>query len=156
WNLNGPAKDAGKFVKWLRMKGVPSEQIALFISALPENQALLDKLDVASKAAEHAAITQSLTDLLAGKSGDLLIFFWGGHGVVDAQNSRRLFCADATEANPRHISLNSLLTTWRTNTIGYFPLQIGFVDACQNYLEYTRIASTMPEEVLPSGTPVAG
>jgi len=153
WNLDGPANDACKFVKWLRARGVPDVQIALFVSALPENQSLVKGLDVVSQQATHAAITKTLTDNLANKSGDLLVFFWGGHGVVDAQNSRRLFCADATEAHPRHISLNNVLTTWRTNTIGHFPCQIGFVDACQNYLEYTRIASTMPEDVLPSGTP---
>jgi len=153
WKLDGPANDACKFVKWLRAKGVPDVQIALFVSALPENQSLVNGLDVVSQPATHAAITKTLTDGLANKNGDLLVFFWGGHGVVDAENSRRLFCADATEANPRHISLNSVLTTWRTNTIGHFPRQIGFVDACQNYLEYNHIASTMPEDVLPSGTP---
>src|SRR5262245_12750655 len=156
WNLDGPANDACRFVKWIRGNGVPAEQIELFVSPLPENQSLLDQLDVASQPASHAAITKAVTDSLSQRSGDLLFFFWGGHGVVDAKNSRRLFCADATEANPRHISLNNLLTTWRTDAIGHFPRQIGFIDACQNYLEYNRIASTMPADDLPSGTPVPG
>jgi hypothetical protein len=71
WNLNGPANDAYRFVKWLRAKGVPSGQISLFISALPENRALSDDLDIPSLAAEHAAITRVLTDTMAQKSGDL-------------------------------------------------------------------------------------
>ena len=47
---------------------------------LPENRALLDDLDVTAQVAEHAAITKALTDTLAEQSGDLLVFFWGGHG----------------------------------------------------------------------------
>lgn len=156
WNLNGPANDACQFVRWLRARSVPDTQIELFVSALPENQPLVDQAGIPAIIPTHAAITTAITDELAKRSGDLLIFFWGGHGVIDAKNSRRLFCADAGESNLRHISLNSLLTTWRTDSIGYFPRQVGFIDACQNYMEYNRLASTIPEDVLPSGTPVPG
>src|SRR5262245_9271799 len=77
WNLDGPANDVYKFVKWLRTRGVPSEQISLFVSPLPENRALLDDLDVTAQVAEYAAITEALTDMLAEQSGELLVFFWG-------------------------------------------------------------------------------
>ena len=156
WNLDGPAGDACRFAKWLQVKGVPTERITLLVSPLPENRVLLDDLGLPYQPAEHAVITRALIDETSKKSGDLLIFFWGGHGMVDARNSRRLFCADATAATLRHISLNSLLASWRTKTIGFFPQQIGFVDACQNYLEYSRLASTIPEDTLPSGTPISG
>jgi hypothetical protein len=156
WNLDGPASDACRFARWLLAKGVPSERITLLVSPLPENRPLLDDLGLPYQPAEHAAITRALIDDLSQKSGDLLVFFWSGHGAIDARNSRRLFCSDATAANLRHLSLNSLLASWRTNTIGHFPRQIGFVDACQNYIEYSRLASTIPEDTLPSGTPVSG
>src|SRR5262245_4887720 len=109
WNLNGPASDAYKFVNWLRTRGVPDGQISLFISALPENQQLVNQIGIPGTNPTQAAITSAITDGLANGSGDLLIFFCGGHGVVDAKNNRLLFCADASEANLRHISLNSLL-----------------------------------------------
>jgi hypothetical protein len=46
WNLNGPALDAVRFVRWLRTRGVPAENIDLFASPLAENKTEVDALDV--------------------------------------------------------------------------------------------------------------
>ncbi|MCI0659778.1 MAG: caspase family protein, partial [Acidobacteria bacterium] len=156
WDLNGPANDAVRFIRWLRGQQVPADQIFTFVSPHNSNRSLLQGLDVNVEPAEHGRITDAITNRLANVSGNLLCFFWGGHGVIDALGNRRLYCADATGANPRHISLNSLLACWRTNVIGRFPHQIGFVDACANYLEFFRTIASMPEDALPMGTPDTG
>ncbi len=156
WDLNGPTNDAVRFIRWLRGQQVPADRIFTFVTPRDSNQHLLQGLDVNVEPAEHGRITDAITNRLANASGDLLFFFWGGHGVIDALGNRRLYCADATGANPRHLSLNSLLACWRTNIIGRFPRQIGFVDACANYLEFFRTVASMPEDALPMGTPDAG
>ena len=156
WDLDGPASDACRFVQWLRRRGVPVNQISLFLSALDGNNGLTNQLDVAALAATQDVVKTALTETLTKKRGDLLYFFWGGHGVVDAQGNRRLFYADATENNLRHLNLNNLLAAWRTAVLSGFPQQIGFIDACANYIEHMRRAVSMPEETYPASVPVAG
>jgi hypothetical protein len=153
WDLNGPANDAHRFIQWLSKQDVPSDNIYAFVSTDDAKLSGFRELGVAPRPAEHGLIRDTLTNKLASVSGDLLCFYWGGHGVIDARGNRRLYCADATKINPLHISLNSLLQCWRTDIIGSFPNQVGFVDACANYLEFYRAAASMPEDVLPSGTP---
>src|SRR5262245_40453518 len=128
WNLDGPASDACRFAKWLRERGTPKDRILLFLSPLAENQSLAQKLelDVTAKPATRADITDVFTKVLPQKSGDLLCFFWGGHGVIDAEGNRRLFYADADLNDLRHLNLNDLLTAWRTSILSGFPRQIGF------------------------------
>lgn len=156
WYLDGPVSEACRFVTWLRKRGVPAEQILLFLSPLDENKALVQRLEVPAQAAEQALVSKVLTDYLPQQAGDLLLFFWGGHGVIDAAGNRRLFYADATQNNLRHLNLNNLLTSWRTDYLQGFPHQICCIDACANYVEYMRKAFSMPEETYPIGMPTAG
>jgi hypothetical protein len=153
WDLDGPANDAFKFVAWLIKQQVPANQIFTFASTDEAQLAAFKKLKVTPSPAKWDLIRDILTNRLAGLSGDLLCFYWAGHGVIDALGNRRLYCADATLVNPLHISLSNLLASWRTNIIGNFPLQIGFVDACANYMEFYRTAASMPANELPIGVP---
>lgn|SRR5262245_13137012 len=156
WDLDGPVYDAGRFVRWLRGKGVPAAQILLFLSPLEANREQANQLDVPAQPAEKALITAALTDTLQQRAGDLLFFFWGGHGVINAEGDRRLFYADAMANNPRNLNLNEMLKAWRTEALGGFPRQICLVDTCANYLEHMRQAVSLPEESFPAGLPVIG
>lgn len=155
WNLDGPVRDASRFVSYLLNCGVPNNQIRLFASPIQSNESELQRLDIASQLATYDVLNRAVIDELTMQSGDLLCLFWSGHGVIDVRNNQRLFCADATEQNPRHLSLNNLLATWRTDTIGRFSRQIGFIDACANYLESQRTVAAIPENLLPTGKPTS-
>jgi hypothetical protein len=156
WDLDGPAYDAGRFVHWLRRNGVPASQILLFLSPLEANRARANQLDVPAQPAENALITAALTDTLPQQMGDLLFFFWGGHGVIDVEGNRRLFYSDAMTNNLRNLNLNDLLNAWRTEALGGFPRQICLVDTCANYLEHMRQAVSLPDVKLPAGLPMVG
>jgi hypothetical protein len=154
WELVGPANDAYRFVEWLIRQRVPADQIFAFVSTDKKTEAAFERIGVTPVEASFERITGTLTNRLARISGDLLCFFWAGHGLIDMQSNRRLFCADATEAFPRHVSLTSLLTSWGSDKIGYFPMQIGFIDACANHSEHFQRAGVMPLNDLPYGDPV--
>ena len=154
WNLNGPACDAVRFVGWLAGNGVPAANISLFVSALPENQAAVDGCHVTARPATSHDIVREFTDVLAKVHDDLLIVFWGGHGVIRADGARLLLTAEATENNVANIDLNSLLESLRSDLFAGFRRQIVLVDACANYLEHLRRTIGIPSTTLPAGSPV--
>jgi hypothetical protein len=152
-NLPGPVHDAGRFIRWLLSKGVPSSQILLFLSPLETNQAQANQFGLPAQPAEEALITAALLDTLPQRAGDLLFLFWGGHGVMDAEGNRRLLYADAMTNNLRNLNLNSLLNAWRTQALRGFLRQICLVDACANYLERRFSGVSLPGHVYPAGLP---
>ena len=153
-DLHGPAMDARRFVGWLRSRGVPAEQILLFITARPQNAATLSGGGVEAQPATQALVRRALTETLRAKAGDLLYLFWGGHGVITPRGDRRLFYADATEANPVNLDLDGLLATMRSDFLPGFGLQAGFVDACANFVAPDDAG--LPHERLPLGQGVPG
>jgi hypothetical protein len=153
WNLDGPAHDARRFSDWLRDRGVPAEQIALFLAPLDANGALMNG-NPAAQAATRELIDQALIDHMPQREGDLLYFFWGGHGVMTADGTRRLFYADASEHNMLNLDLNSLLTTMRSDTYAKLPRQICIVDTCANYIEEWGLNTTLPGTIFPRGQPL--
>jgi hypothetical protein len=148
WDLDGPASDASRFAGWLRRRGVPADQILLYLSPLERNSNLLTTWPGALPA-RRADVEDGITNTLRGKRGDLLCVFWAGHGVVGADGTRRLFYADATQENRWNLDLHALLTAMRTS---YFPglkRQLFIVDACANY--YYDPAITLPGQGFPTG-----
>jgi hypothetical protein len=153
WNLNGPAHDARRFATWLHDRGVPADNISLFLAPLEQNQDTLAG-EPAAQDATRALIEQALIDRAPQRQGDLLYLFWGGHGVITAEGTRRLFYADATATNMLNLDLNALMTTMRTDSFARLPRQICIVDTCANFVEGWRAATTLPGSTFPKGQPM--
>ena len=150
WNrLDGPVPDARRFADWLRGRGVPAQNIRLFLSPRASNQPLLTSNQPDATAATRQAIYAALMHDLNTKHGDLLYIFWSGHGMMKAKGQRRLFYADATPTSMLNLELDGLLTTLRSTTFDGFKRQICIVDACASY-EYLE-EGAFPHEGLAHG-----
>jgi Effector-associated domain 2/Caspase domain len=154
WDLDGPAADAGRFLAWLLERGVPANQLLVFVSPLDDaaTSALPPGIRVLPARREH--VYEALTRTLPGRRGDLLWLFWTGHGVATRDEHLRLFYADANTDDKRNLDLQSLLTMLRSDLYAGFPRQVGVVDACQTYAERLQLARTLPTEELPYGQPL--
>jgi hypothetical protein len=131
WDLNGPAVDAARFIRWLRGRGVPANNIRLFAAPLERNKGELASLDVQARPADSKTVIDALGDF-AGRSGELLFLFWGGHGV-SGEDSRRLFYSDVAPNLLRSSQFPAVLRFFRS--LGGFSRQVFFVDTCANYFE---------------------
>jgi hypothetical protein len=140
WDLDGPASDAVRFVAWLRERKIPVENIYLFLSPLDVNRSLLQQIEIEPSPAELHLISNVLTEKLADAAGrgNLLFLFWGGHGVIEGDQERHLFCGDATDNQKVVINFDSVLKLLRTKPWSGFARQIATVDACANYFEGMR------------------
>ena len=140
--LNGPARDAVKFLNWLVNKGVPAENIELFLSPLDGNvsdiEIALDGLGQGSSSYQRATRLSVMNGIkaLRAKGGPdrLLHVFWAGHGFLTQVEgtTRRLFYTDTTFKEFRNLDLDSLLVALRTSERGgpVFSQQCVFIDAC--------------------------
>lgn len=149
WRLDGAVRDACLLASWLVGQGVPRERITLLASPVRE----VDGIRV--RPADHATVRSVLVDELAATDSDFLFIHWGGHGVVDGAESRRLFCADATAVDKRNIDLSSLLVALRSSLYRH-PHQAVLVDACQTFVEDLRLAHALTTEPFPRGQPRPG
>ncbi|GAA4971233.1 caspase family protein [Actinoplanes utahensis] len=154
WDLNGPARDAARFAGWLRQRGVPAENLHVYVSPLPENSPPPElPPGVAVLPATRDAVTAALTTVLPAVHGDLLWLYWAGHGVLTREESRRLFYADASATDKRNLDLTSLLTVLRSDTYAGLPAQVVVVDACQNHADRMPTAGTLPTDTFAYGRP---
>lgn len=132
WNLPGAARDALRFAAWLTGPGeVPASNVRMFVSALP--QASLGKELEGVPAATQENVERALFDELPHQDGDLLWFFWAGHGFLDDRNQLLLPYSDATGPRTRHLNLESALRRWMTTHVprGRFGRQVVIGDACR-------------------------
>ena len=123
---------------------MPVGQIQLFSSPLPANASAIDELGVPTKPARREPIYKFLTQDLTKRTGQLLLLFWGGHGILTDADDRRLFYADATDTDYLNLDLNSLLTSLRCKPYAGLPRQIVFVDACANHAVHLPGSDTFP------------
>jgi Effector-associated domain 1/Caspase domain len=140
WDLNGPAKDALNFASWLLDLGVKPERIQLFLSPLDVNSGVFEAAKakgfnpfLADRNPIESAIRAKFTT--EGNRGDLLHFFWGGHGIVTKTEAttRRLFFADTDNINKWNLNFNSLVEALSTFAHGSgFKQQNFLIDACAN------------------------
>jgi hypothetical protein len=152
WNLNGPAVDAARFVRWLRSKGVPKQNILLFSAPLDENKSYLEALDVKAGPTDHKAIMEGIMGDMAKRNGDLLLVFWGGHGVI-GDGARRVFFSDVAENYLLNLDLESLLKFLRSTSVARFPQQVCFVDTCANYFELMQSPTALADVPVTQGKP---
>ncbi|MFJ7071228.1 hypothetical protein [Streptomyces sp. NPDC098781] len=134
WKLPGAAQDALNFTRWITGPGgVPSCNVRLFLSPLPETR-LADQDGLPEhRPATEAGIRQALFRELPACDGDLLWIYWAGHGFVDHRGGLLLPCADATTENTSHLNLESTLRWWRSTSVNpsLFRHQVALVDACR-------------------------
>jgi hypothetical protein len=153
WRLDGPALDACRFARWLTACGVPASRITLLVSPLPQNVSAIDEQSQGYRvraAADHATVRDVFTRYLPSESSSLLIFYWGGHGVIE-QDERRLIYADATTVDKRNLNLSALLRSMRSSTFAGHPRQLGLVDACLNLVTELGWEGRMPNEEFAEG-----
>ncbi|GES12970.1 hypothetical protein Amac_065670 [Acrocarpospora macrocephala] len=131
WDLPGPGNDAARFVSWLRRCGVPDRQILCYASLLDESTAARSALGLIDGSPTHYTIDRLLTQRVRDLEGDLLWFYWAGHGAEGADEDQRLFLADLEgRDNGRNLNLRALLRSYRTDFVR-IPRQIFLVDACR-------------------------
>jgi hypothetical protein len=114
WRLDGPALDACRFVEWLIGRGVPAGNVSLLVSPLMENEDAVARHGFDVRPADYATVRATLVDSLRDSGSEFLVLYWGGHGLVDGDDTRRLFCADATTADKRNLDLTALLRSLRS------------------------------------------
>ena len=151
WNLNGAALDACRIVQWLREHDVPSPDITVLASALPENAAAVAGLGVPVRRADKGTIYDLFTGELRDDAADELFVYWGGHGVVDQHGQRRLFCSDATREDKRNLTIDGLQAFLSTNYFQGFNRQSFLVDACQVRSADRRYVYGLPADGWPDG-----
>jgi hypothetical protein len=142
-NLDGPVRDARRFVEWLRFHTVPKKNIHLFASPLKSNATQLAPLRMPWTLAVRESIHKCFTETLPGTAGDLLFLFWGGHGLL-AEGQRRLIYSDASENSTLNLDLLSLLTSLHGDLFSGLPHQVAIIDACANHVEHLQ-----PPEMFP-------
>lgn len=147
WNLDGPARQAARFINWLSRRGVPSENILRFLSPLKSNESDCRSALQSLAQREHAerlwespdrdVITKALTERLSQFDADLLFLFWGGHGVMESDQKRYLLFANASPRDKAAISLDEILRSLRAKTKHgkSAEYQVIFNDSCANYFE---------------------
>ena len=156
WNLDGPAVDACRFTEWLLDCGVPTSNISLHLSPLTKNDGLALPNGVTAQDATSGRFEKLLTESLPKRNEDLLIFYWGGHGVMQADGTRYLFTQNASSVNKRTLPLNDLLKFLRSNAIpaSTFSQQIVIVDTCANYAEPRTMATALTAIPFPFGNSI--
>jgi hypothetical protein len=148
WRLDGPALDACRFASWLVDRGVPAANITLLLSPSPDNARTVKTLSAEFEVepATESAIRDVLFTRLAASDSDLLVLFWGGHGVTDDADDPLLLYADAKVRDKRNLNLRELLLSMRTRTFDGHPQQLVLVDACLNFTTSLRWSEGIPKD----------
>ena len=157
--LPGAAQDALRVAGWLTGRaGVPAANVRLFISPLetaPLDWSCVSEhsyLKAHHRAATGSEIRRALFTDLADCDGDLLWFYWAGHGFRHGHSGMLLPYADAGDQDLLHLDLDSMLRTWNSTSIpsGRFNRQVVIVDACHADLG-ARSAKSLGGYVYPIG-----
>lgn len=156
WDLDGPAEDAHRFAEWFLARGVPPERVRVLVSPLDRDRAARQRRPYAVHPADQATVHRELLRRIPGEEGDLLWVVWGGHGVVDAEGHRRVFCADATADDRVNVDLDDALAFFRSTAVPSFRSQIWLTDACQSLHDVRRARRRLPRYAFAAGPPAAG
>jgi hypothetical protein len=152
WDLAGPSHDARRFADWFLDRGVPADRIIAHISRAESGSDDWVGHPVAPRPANRQQIRTTLVREVAAAEGDLLWVVWGGHGVVDGAQRRRLFYADATLRDRLNLDVDDLMAFYRSTAVASFRRQIWVVDACQTVIGSAPGGLDLPHETLPGGT----
>ncbi|MFI2779782.1 effector-associated domain 2-containing protein [Streptomyces sp. ALB3] len=150
WDLPGPARDALRFRDWLRARGVPDSQIQLHLAPLPGSVP-----GVPFRPADHDSLRRAFIEDIPDRGDEALWVWWGGHGVLDADDNTRLHTCDATSADRRNIDLESALARLRSDVTPGHGVQMWMVDTCRTFDEAHHFPQSLPTERFPTGARVA-
>ncbi|MGW0781840.1 effector-associated domain 2-containing protein [Streptomyces sp. NPDC002913] len=146
WDLPGPARDALRFRDWLLARGVPDSRIQLHLAPLPGTEPGIPYLP-----ADHDSLRRAFITDIPGRGEEALWVWWGGHGVLDADENMALYTADATLTDRRAIDLESALTRLRSDVTPGLGVQMWMVDACRTFDEQHHFPQSLPTERFPTG-----
>ncbi|WBB99793.1 hypothetical protein O7543_04025 [Solwaraspora sp. WMMA2080] len=153
WTLTGPVDDAVRIARFFVAHGVPTGNVDLLTDPAPPADDL--PAGVRRRPADRATVRQLLLRELPASSARELYVYWGGHGFVDPRRRRRLYYADATDADAVNLDLDSLLATYASDLVAVLHRQLWLVDVCQTHGP-ARPRRIDGHETFPSGDPVAG
>jgi len=69
WNLDGPALDAARFIRYLRDQHIPPGNITLFTKPLAKNRGEIAALDVPARAADSKTFVDTLRERFPSRQG---------------------------------------------------------------------------------------
>jgi hypothetical protein len=126
-----------QFAEWALAAGVPADRIHLFLSSADTTkfQDRLTKAKIAARPATDREINGFVNDELKDLSGDLLYWFWSGHGSISENSERLLFFEDLRNDSQPSLDLSHLMKRLRSQPYGRFRRQVAYVDACANRFE---------------------
>ncbi|MFD0269842.1 hypothetical protein ACFVGY_25270 [Streptomyces sp. NPDC127106] len=157
-NLPGAAADAMRFARWLRMRGVPKDNITLLLTPLKESwQALNEQAQQLDLGITFAGSRDVIMNALAPRSradvpeGDVLFVYWGGHGLLGRGERRLLLCPDVTNEDPRCIDLTDLREHLSRPDVAGYRRQMFLVDACATFIENRKRVGTPTVASFPAG-----
>ena len=110
----------------------------------------LEALGLTHLEATENLIRDTVTQSLRKRQGDVFLLYWCGHGFVESEFDRRLFCNDATQEDWRHIKLFDMLRYLQASQNPGFRRYIGFVDACAQFTAGAHPQSAPPNHSFPS------
>lgn len=150
-DLPGAAEAACDFAEWALGRGIPPERVILACTWLEANP----PVDLPFRPVQATAA--SLQATIAGldrESGELLLMYWCGHGVLREGRERLLHTADAARGNLLSLSVDEMHRYLSSSRLtGRFRHQILLIDACANFLEEVGIDETVPTLSFPVGRP---
>ena len=157
--LDGPARNAVDFTKWLLEKEVSPDNIGLFISPLDINYSLIEEADLIdiNQEATSTNINNYIKNKIYNKSeeGDLLYIFWGSHGntnTAEGKLEQILLYSDYSEESPEHLSFDLLYTALKIPLARQgFKQQIYIIDACREYYDSEQGYETFRINFKPKG-----
>ena len=127
--LDGPAHAVCEMAEWLVARGAAPGNLLVHVSPKIENKAVvlerLAALEIAHQEATESQIRDTVIQGLANRNGDALLVYWCGHGFVEGEFERRLFCADATQDDWRHIRFFDLLRYLQMSPAAGFQRHVG-------------------------------
>jgi len=145
--LDGPASDAVRFASWLLERGVPPDNLRVFLSALDPG-AQRSRLNNARNG-NNVAILEATRDQVEtffnngltalAQSPSTLYVLWGGHGVIRGGQEHHLFYANLRRGSPFTFNVEARLRQLRA--VSNLATQHVFIDACANYVELTQFGS---------------
>lgn len=135
--LSGPVADGMRFIRWLRDRGVPGHNITFLASPTAADRPRVDEFAAAEAirmlGARQETIRPVFLNLLATgpnqSTSELLIVFWGGHGVTDQRDDFYLLFSNTLAHDQRALNFDNLARTMATAR--NHPKQLFFVDACR-------------------------
>jgi hypothetical protein len=147
-SLPGAADEAVRFANWAVKCGVPPDRIVLACSR-PANAPAGKEVPQVEAEQKHL---EDIVVNLAKLTGDLLLIFWCGHGVV-RDKRRVLFSADARTDYLRCLDLDQMLDFLRSARMTGFAQQVILVDACANFVDEVDSGGNWRDLVRPGNMP---